>query len=303
MGIELPKYLSNKKEVIIYDGNTIINQSTIKNTRNKYTLQNNSKIYFVLKNPDESQQITINVKANSDSELFLVVESTRSTKLNMNIKLGKNSNLMLLSAFTSKRKTKLDVNRQFNLASKAKLELMNALFFKGETIMNDNISLEGEEAEVNIDLLNVGSGVESYKIFQDVKHKAKRTRSNINNSLISNNDSRLNYSVSGRIFKGNEKSVCSQINRGVILKQKGIISVEPKLFIDEYDVEANHGAAIGQIDDDQLFYLLSRGLTELEARSLIISGFTNPFIMKIKDEDIQKHLVRIINRKINKENS
>ena len=158
------------------------------------------------------------------------------------------------------------------------------------------------ESEVNLSLLNIGSKTDEFNVNQDILHNAKLTKSVINNSLISNNFSKLKYSVSGRIFKGNEKSVCSQLNKGIILNKEGYIKAEPKLFIDEYDVEANHGAAIGQIDDNQLFYLLSRGLSETEARSLIISGYTKPFINDIQDEDIRSYVEKQVSRKIKEAN-
>ena len=81
-----------------------------------------------------------------------------------------------------------------------------------------------------------------------------------------------------------------------MLSNKGEIEVEPKLFIDEYNVEASHGAAIGQMDEMQLYYLLSRGLTEQEARSLIIFGYTNPFLSMIEDKNIKRMLTSQITR-------
>ncbi len=299
----LPRYLSDRQEIIIYEGNKLTNQSKVKNAADKFTFKNDGTTYFYLTNMDSSQKLSIKIKENSNVELFLILESSKTTDLNMEFALGQNATLKVTSLFISNRRTKIDINRNFRLAAKSNLNLMNAMLFSGETKMKDTIDLDGIEAKANIDLLNIGSGEDVYEVFQDIRHNAKKTISNINNYLISNNESHLSYSVSGRIFKGNEKSSCSQLNKGIILQEKGYIKAEPKLFIDEYDVEANHGAAIGQIDDEQLFYLLSRGLTELEARSLIISGYTNPFIMNVNDENIQKYLIRIINRKIKEANS
>jgi Fe-S cluster assembly protein SufD len=69
-------------------------------------------------------------------------------------------------------------------------------------------------------------------------------------------------------------------------------------LIDEYDVEASHGAAIGQMDELQLYYLMSRGMSESEAKSLIINGYTLPFISLIANEKIEKILKRQVSRVI-----
>jgi Fe-S cluster assembly protein SufD len=182
------------------------------------------------------------------------------------------------------------------------LNVNNALINIGETKINDAVNLNEEFATVNFEQLNIGSYKDIFEVNQDIKHLAKSTTSQITNSLISNLSSKLKYSVSGYIFKGNELSSCNQINKGIILSDFGEIEVEPKLFIDEYNVEASHGAAIGQVDEEQLYYLLSRGLTEMDARSLIISGYTKPFVNNIPDEDIRQMIERQILKKINEVN-
>jgi len=69
-------------------------------------------------------------------------------------------------------------------------------------------------------------------------------------------------------------------------------------LIDEFDVFAKHGAAIGRINDDELFYLLSRGLTEQNAKKLIVSGYTLPYLTAIGDSHLKDILRRKVARKI-----
>ncbi len=301
--MQIPKYLEKKENIIIYNNQEITNKSIFKNTGNKFSLNKDGKVYIYLDNSDIKKDFEITIKKNRHIELFLIYNNSKTTEINMSFNLEQEANLKLISGFVAKRRTKLTAVRNFNIASDAKLELLNALLFKGNLDLSDYVNLNGLNAEVDLDLLNIGSKTDEFKVRQDVLHNAKQTKSNILNSLISNNKSRLSYSVSGRIFKGNELSTCSQLNKGIILQEEGYILAEPKLFIDEYNVEANHGAAIGQIDDEQLFYLLSRGLSEIEARSLIISGYTTPFINKINDETIKKQFSRLANRKIKEANS
>ena len=64
-----------------------------------------------------------------------------------------------------------------------------------------------------------------------------------------------------------------------------------KIIIDEFDVVANHGASIGKMSDDSLFYLMSRGLTKEEASKIIIMGFINPLVDKIEDKETKEMLI------------
>jgi Fe-S cluster assembly protein SufD len=55
----------------------------------------------------------------------------------------------------------------------------------------------------------------------------------------------------------------------------------PMLLIDENDVKCGHAASVGQIDEEQLFYLMSRGISETEAKRLVIWGFVEPVLVRM----------------------
>ena len=74
------------------------------------------------------------------------------------------------------------------------------------------------------------------------------------------------------------------------MDDKSKISSLPILLIDEYDSMANHGAAIGKMSDDELFYLMSRGLSKEEAFMLIINGIIRPFVNNIIDEKLKEEI-------------
>ena len=62
----------------------------------------------------------------------------------------------------------------------------------------------------------------------------------------------------------------------------------PNLYINEFDVIANHACSIGSVNEDDLFYLMSRGLSKDTATELIVMGFIAPLLEQIKDSNIQK---------------
>ena len=68
------------------------------------------------------------------------------------------------------------------------------------------------------------------------------------------------------------------------------ITANPILLIDEYDCFANHGAAIGKINDEDLFYLMSRGLSKNEAFTLMLQGMIRPYIDSIPLESLKKQI-------------
>ncbi|MFO7969718.1 MAG: SufD family Fe-S cluster assembly protein [Candidatus Izemoplasmatales bacterium] len=295
--MNIPKYIKNQKNVIGFSKDEVYNKSDYILETDRILLSGSDEVYLFLNNL-KKKNIDILIKENANFKIFLLSYNSRKTKINLNVEIEANALLKLYSNFIPKNKTSLKVKREFNLAYKSSLILLNNITYNGSFDLFDEVNLNQELANLDIDLLNIGSNLDMINVDQYVNHNAKRTYSQINNWLISDKASKLNYSVNGTINRGKELSNCNQLNKGIILSKNGEIKVEPKLFIDEYNVKASHGAAIGQIDEDQLFYLLSRGLSELQAKNLIISGYINPFINKIKNKRLEKQLITKINRLI-----
>ena len=117
-------------------------------------------------------------------------------------------------------------------------------------------------------------------------------------SYVCKDSSELNINSNGIIKKGCAKSKLSQKSKGIILDLTSAISANPLLQIDEFDVEANHGASIGAIDDEDLYYLMSRGLTKSQSEQLIVSGYMQPILSKMNDEQLQKYASFLIENKL-----
>ena len=108
---------------------------------------------------------------------------------------------------------------------------------------------------------------------------------------ISFENGKNHFKVNGIIKPNMKNSDVRQITKGLILSPTGECLAEPILLIDYYDVKAYHGATIGKISDDDLFYLMSRGLTKEEAFMLIINGLLEPFVKNLNDESIKEEVM------------
>jgi len=135
------------------------------------------------------------------------------------------------------------------------------------------------------------------KFTQLVEHNAPDTEGFIENYGVSNNNSILVFKGVGKINKNMKRSVARQQNRGIVLGLNSRLDANPFLLIDEYDVEASHGAAIGKIDDEQLFYLMSRGLTHKNAQRLIISGFLSPVTKLMSTKELINDFIGCVENK------
>lgn len=83
-----------------------------------------------------------------------------------------------------------------------------------------------------------------------------------------------------------------------MLSEKARGDANPILLIEEFEVTAGHAASVGQVDEEQLYYLMSRGLSREAAEYLVVRGFLGPVIVQMPSEEIRRQLVEIIDRKL-----
>jgi Fe-S cluster assembly protein SufD len=100
----------------------------------------------------------------------------------------------------------------------------------------------------------------------------------------------------GRIIvhKDAQKTDAKQTNMNLLLSEGAQIDTKPQLEIYADDVKCTHGATVGQIDDEAIFYLRSRGIAETSARALLLYAFAGEVLQRMKVQPIRRHLERLV---------
>ncbi len=207
-----------------------------------------------------------------------------SCDTNINYKISESSTLKLFILNTKNVKRAFDVDGEL---------LINEISFEG-TNEDLLINLNKENASSDLKLLVVARNTKA-NFLQRVNHNNKNTYSNISNYGIAFDSSNIFFDTTGFISKSNSSSNCRQLSKGVVMDDESKITSKPILLIDEYDCFASHGAAIGKMSDEDMFYLMSRGLTKTEAFLLILNGIIRPFLDEIKDDEIKKEITEKVN--------
>lgn len=143
----------------------------------------------------------------------------------------------------------------------------------------------------------ITSNEQEARFKQLIEHNAPDTEGYIENYGVSNNQSILVFEGIGSIKKNMKRAVARQSNKGIVLGAKSRLDANPLLLIDEFDVVASHGAAIGKMDEEQLYYLMSRGLTLKNAERLIISGFLSPVLKQLTTDQLKEDFVLAVETK------
>ena len=98
------------------------------------------------------------------------------------------------------------------------------------------------------------------------------------------------------VHKDAQKTDAKQTNRNLLLSDDAQIDTKPQLEIYADDVKCTHGATIGQIEENALFYLRSRGIDEVSARKLLLLAFANECLDRMKRDSVRAHLEALINQ-------
>jgi Fe-S cluster assembly protein SufD len=127
-----------------------------------------------------------------------------------------------------------------------------------------------------------------------IHHKATHTYSNQSCRGVYAQNAKSSLLSKVIIHKNCALSNASQLYKSILLDPKAKSIVKPELEIYNYDIKASHGASIGQLDAQAIFYLCSRGLTKKQAQKMLLSGFLGAIADQIKEEEIKTYYANLI---------
>lgn len=189
------------------------------------------------------------------------------------------------------RQTPGDWMLNIALDTKATLEATMADFNAYQGVVTINSELFGEGSSLSWHLASLSRQNDAKTFAVNFHHKAKNTSADMNNFGVIEDQSKLIFTGVSHIYKGAVSSATHQKARIMVFDKGSLGRADPILAIDENEVAASHAATVGKINEEHLFYLKSRGLNELEARSLITYGYLKPAISAFTDTSVQKQLL------------
>lgn len=183
-----------------------------------------------------------------------------------------------------------------NLSKNSTFYGVFADFSNGNGTVNADILLNDVGASAQWNLASLSSNADIKKFNVSFTHNAKKTNADMNNYGVALHSSRLIFSGTNHIRNGSIQSNSNQNAKIIVFDKESQGKANPILRIDENDVLASHAAVVGRLNDNHLFYLKSRGLTDEEAKILIVGGYLKP-IAKHFSDDIRDKINSIIVRK------
>ena len=264
-----------EKPLVIYHICDLDNKTNLINTRFELTLHKNSSLSTLNLFEDKSV-------SGFNNHNFNIVINKNSNLKNYIFDLNNNQNLRY--SFTN-----IDIYENSN--SENFIYSSGSKFSKYE--INTNLKEKYSSAFIN-GIINLDKN-NHHEIKTNINHLAENTKSYQLIKSVLNDKSTGVYQ--GKIFVNDQaqKTDGYQLSKALLLNENTEFNGKPELEIYADDVKCSHGSTSGNLDENSIFYLMSRGLNYDQAKKLLIDGFINDVIEKITNFEIQKYLKEAIN--------
>lgn len=211
-----------------------------------------------------------NIDINNNKVKFInngeyVIDLINSNIVNLDIEILDNIDVKL---FIFSRDNNIVVNNHYVLGESSNLTI-NKFYYNKSVNENVVVDLNGRKSSINYKFSSICRGIEEYHII--VNHNHHNVSSRICNKCVGLNNSKIKLEIDSILDKGNLNCIMDQNSRILSLGDMDACII-PNMFIDEDSVDARHGSVIGRISEEEIFYLMSRGISEKDAVNLVVKG-------------------------------
>lgn len=191
-----------------------------------------------------------------------------------------------------------ETDLSFTLQKNSKLIVWNLIFGSGKEKLRQNIHFAGENAQSENYTLYFGEGTQNFQMFVTHLHEASSCVSRMYARGILKDQAFARYDGMIKILQAAKETDAFLEEKVLLLSPDAKSEAIPGLEIGTNDVKAAHSASCTRVDEAQLFYASSRGISEEEALKMIAEGFLKKLVDQIPDKKIHGETLRIIQRKL-----
>lgn len=252
---------------------------------------------------ENGSYVKIKIEANADVQILLVTAETEEA-IYLDIDQKENSNLRLSIVKHPGYSSWQLLSYRANVAAHATLDVQS-INLESSAYHVGQIYLNGEGATAETMAASFVESFEEIRLDTTIEHLAKHTTSNIFSHGVVRAEGYGMFAGRTYIEKGASGSYGDQESRYLMLDATARADAYPVLLIEENDLKAGHASSLGQLDEDSLYYLESRGLTRQQAEQLVTVGYLQPVIDRMvgaegsPTESVGKYLRQTLLEKVN----
>ena len=257
------------------------------------------------KNTFVTQRNLVIIESGASANLILCDHTLNLNKYLNNtvteIFVGENANLDFYTLQNQHNNT-TSINSVYIKQERDSVATTHTYSLHGGLIRNNlKFDLNGENAEANMYGIAFLDRKQHIDNFTQIIHAKPNCRSNQVYKYVLDGESTGAFSGMIHVIRDAQNTNAFQQNNNLLLTDQATMQTKPQLIIDADDVKCSHGATVGQIDEDALFYLRARGIDEDKARLMMMNAFAHDVVRKIKVEALGNRIDELVERRLNGE--
>ena len=186
------------------------------------------------------------------------------------------------------------ISRRGKLDNDAMIDWAVGVMNEGNVVADFDSDLYGNGSHADMKVVALSSGKQVQGIDTRVTNYGCNSIGNILQHGVILEKGTLTFNGIGHIIKGAKGADAQQESRVLMLSDQARSDANPILLIDENDVTAGHAASIGQVDPEDMYYLMSRGLDKATAERLVVRGFLGSVIVEIPVKEVRDEMIENI---------
>ena len=192
------------------------------------------------------------------------------------------------------------ISRRGRLDNDASIDWALGVMNEGNVIADFDSDLIGNGSHAELKVVAASSGRQIQGIDTRVTNYGNNSIGHILQHGVILERGTLTFNGIGHIIKGAKGADAQQESRVLMLSDKARSDANPILLIDENEVTAGHAASLGQVDPEDLYYLMSRGIDKETAERLVIRGFLGTVITEIPVKAVRDEMIAVLDEKLDK---
>ncbi|MFS9337995.1 Fe-S cluster assembly protein SufD [Streptococcus intermedius] len=188
------------------------------------------------------------------------------------------------------------ISRRGKLEDDSMIDWAIGVMNEGNVIADFDSDLFGRGSHADMKVVALSRGKQTQGIDSRVTNYGCNSIGNIFQYGVILEKGTLTFNGIGHIIKGAKGADAQQESRVLMLSDKARSDANPILLIDENDVTAGHAASIGQVDPEDMYYLMSRGLDQATAERLVVRGFLGSVIVEIPVKEVRAEMIENIDK-------
>ena len=190
---------------------------------------------------------------------------------------------------------------KISVGKSARVEFISADLGRGDYSADVEIDLAGDDSAADLNAVYFGDGKRKLDFNYVIRQRGKRTSANMNvRGALSQNCDKI-FRGTLDFQRGSKGSTGRELEEVIILSSGTRNRSVPLMLAAEDEVDGHHAVSIGRLDEEKIFYLMSRGLDKSEAERLIVEAAFNPVVEKIPDENLRGELLENLQRRLGSE--